>query len=1032
MTLKRNLLSVAIASALFAVPASDLLAQPASQAGSAAPMQLAQAQQAGTIQGRVTDEGTGASLQGAIVEIPALNISTTVNTEGRFTLLRVPAGSHSLVVRYIDRETQEAMVAVQSSGTVAQNFALRRLGSTATAEEIVVYGRMIADAEAAALQRQLAANNVGNVLASDSIGRFPDQNAADALGRVPGISIERDQGQARYVNVRGAPAEFSSIAFNGVAAPTPSQGGRSARFDTISNDVIKSIEVVKAVTPDRPADSIGGFINVETKGAFDYEGFKIDAAIAHGTKELGGGALEQYQITASNTFFNDTVGVLVSGSVFTDNKLTDSQESRWRVENDGQVWSRHYDQRPYELVRENQSMNVKLDWRPVENLELYANYIASEFTDFEIRNLIAMDMDDSHYGHIRSRTGYDASVSSPLKGTVLGINVDANFNTRTDLQSVASSQLGGVWTADTMTVSWVGGFNRSESIRGRDSAYFQYLIPRYAPTSATDPTPRNPSVSMTYDYTDPDFPQIGVFTTAVNADGTLALGQRLAGVPIDALQLRDVEISDTKGQVDDVFFNFDVEMPWMPFGVSSDLKFGGRVSQRNATLRDTDLEVNASQIGGLNLDTSFSQITNGRMPTSNFPMPAMFVSERDKSLPQRQKIFDAASSIGAVWTQDNVWRRFYDVDENNSAAYLMNTFHFDQFDIIAGIRVEKTEMSGRGISALDRSGLRSVLRSGGEKTLADLFAARDASGSPLLEYVDAKTDYIDWYPALHINYRPLENLVFRLAYTESILRPSYSQFAPNRSIGEDSDLEPGGTVSISGGNPGLKPYYSRNVDAYAEYYMPYRGILSLGFFAKRIDDPIFNATQTVDGAPFGFPNNDVRLSGPLNGSDARINGVEFNYSQQFGFLPEPWDGFGASFNYTYSDDSAKTPPLFNPATGLNDGFSRETGLSGASSTTYNASVFFEKFGVSTRLAYQYRSTWVNTIDLGNPELDRFWDDRPSLDLSFRYSISENWMLLLDANNLTNEFGRRYNGDRSNVYEIESFGRSYMAGVRMSF
>lgn len=88
--------------------------------------------------------------------------------------------------------------------------------------------------------------------------------------------------------------------------------------------------------------------------------------------------------------------------------------------------------------------------------------------------------------------------------------------------------------------------------------------------------------------------------------------------------------------------------------------------------------------------------------------------------------------------------------------------------------------------------------------------------------------------------------------------------------------------------------------------------------------------------------------------------------------------------------------------------------------------------MSTRLAYQYRSTWVNSIDLGNPELDRFWDDRPSLDLSFRYSISENWMLLLDANNLTNEFGRRYLGDRRYVYEIESFGRSYMAGVRMSF
>lgn len=467
-------------------------------------------------------------------------------------------------------------------------------------------------------------------------------------------------------------------------------------------------------------------------------------------------------------------------------------------------------------------------------------------------------------------------------------------------------------------------------------------------------------------------------------------------------------------------------------GVSSDAKFGGRASQRTATRRDNRMFVAPQSVAGMNIDTSYAAIIDSRIPKTDFPQLTMFMSNPNKSFAQRQTIFDAANGINAVWTENQVWSSFHDVDENNYAMYAMNTFHFDQFDIIAGLRVEKTEMSGGGISPLNRSGLTNVLRSGGQISLDQLFAARDADGKPLLEYVRAKNDYIDWFPALHINYRPLENLVFRLAYTESILRPSYSQFAPNRTVGDDSDLEPGGTISISGGNPGLKPYYSQNVDAYVEYYMPYRGILSFGLFGKWIDDPIFGSTQTVAGDPFGFPNNEVRLSGPLNGSDGRIQGFEFNYSQQFGFLPEPWDGIGASINYTYADDSAKTPPLFNPATGRNDGLARETGLTGASSTTYNASVFFEKYGVSTRLAYQFRSTWVNSIDLGNPDLDRFWDDRPSLDLSFRYSINESWMLLLDANNLTNELGRRYNGDKRYIYELEGFGRSYMAGVRMSF
>ncbi|MEL6415349.1 MAG: TonB-dependent receptor, partial [Pseudomonadota bacterium] len=248
----------------------------------------------------------------------------------------------------------------------------------------------------------------------------------------------------------------------------------------------------------------------------------------------------------------------------------------------------------------------------------------------------------------------------------------------------------------------------------------------------------------------------------------------------------------------------------------------------------------------------------------------------------------------------------------------------------------------------------------------------------------------------------------------------------------DSDENPGGILFISGGNPALEPLRARSFDAYAEWYLPHRGLLSFGVFHKDIDDPIFNAVQELDGAAFGFPQNRVRLSGPLNGSDASITGFEFNYSQQFGFLPEPWDGFGTSINYTQAEDEAQTPPLFNEATGLNDGASRESGLAGASDETYNLSIFYEKYGISTRLTYQYRSAWLNAINLSNPDQDRFWDERASLDFSFRYAQNENITYFLDANNLTDEFGRRYNGNTNNVYEVEGFGQSYLAGIRVSF
>ena len=343
------------------------------------------------ITGVVRAEDRDVRLVGATVSIDAINLTTTTDSEGRFAIRRLAAGSYDVRVRYVDREPFVTTVQISGNETETLDVRLERVGRTAGLEEVVVTGRMIADSEAAALSRQRAADSVKNILAADSIGRFPDQNAADALGRVPGISVERDQGTARFVNVRGAPADFTNIAFNGVAAPTPSRGGRSARFDTVSNNVIKSIEVVKAVTPDIPADSIGGFINVETNGAFDRPGLNLDVAVGTGIKELGGGSLNQAQITVSNTFFDDSVGLLVSADTFEDNRVIDNVEGDFSVI-EGQLWPREVDWRNYRGNRENNSLNVRLDWRPLDLHGFYVNFVSSEFRDFEIRDKNEYDL----------------------------------------------------------------------------------------------------------------------------------------------------------------------------------------------------------------------------------------------------------------------------------------------------------------------------------------------------------------------------------------------------------------------------------------------------------------------------------------------------------------------------------------------------------------------------------------------------------------------------------------------------------------
>ena len=978
----------------------------------------AQSTEIGRLDGVVTDAVQGTFLRGASVEIPALNIKTETDSEGRFALRRVPAGTHEVKINYIGRSEVTQTVTIAAGQTEVIEIGLARIGTDLVQDTIMVVGTPIADSEAAALSRQKNNDNVSNIIASDSIGRFPDRNAADALGRVAGISIERDQGQARFVNVRGAPAEFSTIAFNGVAVP--SAGNGSARFDTIPNDVIGSIEVVKAITPDLPADSIGGFINIETSGAFDKgEDLSVDAELALGVKELGGGELFNSQLTVSNVFLDGKLGVLASGSFFHDNKVTDNTENRFE-DVDGTIFSRQADFRLYRLERQNTSGNLRFDFRPNDNHSFFWNTVFSEFSDFEQRDQHIYDFDDAEYGDIDDDdpiTGGVAIGNTPVRGTIYGVELDATFNMREDIESIFNTQIGGESDFDRFSLEWSAGFNETINAREPDSAYWEYDI-----NNGDD------GISVTYDYTVPDAPIVEVYDTVIDPNAVSAsnpegytLGDRLAGPPISQFVFENLETSDTEEVVEQYFGQFDIEYPWQPFGITSDLKFGARVALSEGTLEDTDLEVGDDVNDFVNTD--YANILTGNLSRATFPQPAMFEFGEDRSFNGRDEVFAAARANNLILTQGNIWENFYEFEENIYAIYLMNTFRFDNFDIIVGGRLEQTEWDATGnlLREQNEGDLEDFLEAGSNRgiTLDEIYA------TGLVEQVNASDDYIDFFPSLHFNYRPREDLVFRLAYTESIQRPSFEQLAPNRVIGEDSDENAGGTVFISGGNPDLEPYRAKSLDAYAEYYLPHRGLLSFGVFLKDIEDPIFGTTQTVPGAPFGFPNNDVRLSGALNGSDGEIKGFEFNYSQQFGFLPEPWDGFGTSINYTQAEDSAQTPVDVN-------GNSRDSGLSGASDETYNVSVFFEKYGVSTRLTYQYRSAWLNAVDLGDERLDRFWDERPSLDFSFRYAQNENITYFLDANNLTDEFGRRYNGVRSRVYEVEGFGRSVLAGVRVSY
>ncbi len=223
------------------VAAAALLAAPATAQTTLA---------AASVTGQVTDAAGGGFLEGASVEIPALGLRVSTDREGRFALPRVAPGTYELVVRYQGAAERRVSVTVAEGAPARADVALETLEGTSAdgAEEVVVVGsRPIAESEAAALQAQRASRSLVAVVSADSVGRLPDQNVAAAAGRLPGVAVQRDQGQARYLSLRGGPITWSTLSFDGVTVISPE--GRDSRFDSIPSAIATQIVVNKAVTP---------------------------------------------------------------------------------------------------------------------------------------------------------------------------------------------------------------------------------------------------------------------------------------------------------------------------------------------------------------------------------------------------------------------------------------------------------------------------------------------------------------------------------------------------------------------------------------------------------------------------------------------------------------------------------------------------------------------------------------------------------------------------------------------------------------
>ncbi|MBZ9650848.1 TonB-dependent receptor [Psychroflexus montanilacus] len=430
------------------------------------------------LSGKVIDVSNGRPLMGVNVIVVDMSIGTVTDRNGNY-VLRIPEGKHELSFNYLGFKKETLSIDLNQD-KIIDTVDLKSDISMINEVTINVnrYG------QAKALNEQKNADNIMNVISSDQIGRFPDQNVAEALQRVPGITITRDQGEGRFVQIRGTNPNLNSISINGEQIPSPEGDARFIALDVIPSNVLSSIEVNKAITPDMDGDAVGGSVNLKTLTPIEGQTiFNVTAASGYNNQVQDlSPVLAQGAITYGKRFGKDEkFGFLVAGSYDLDNRASNNNEMEY---DDGEV--EEVELRDYELTRERLGITSSFDYKFSPYSKIYLNAIYNRFGDQEFRRSVNVTTDA----------------------------VERELKDRYEVQSIFNASLGGEHPlGDNFDIDYMLSYSYAEN--DTPTEYVTIFGQEYEDNDGE-------SIDfMEFDTTDSDYPRFNVSSDAPSGAGVL-------------------------------------------------------------------------------------------------------------------------------------------------------------------------------------------------------------------------------------------------------------------------------------------------------------------------------------------------------------------------------------------------------------------------------------------------------------------------------------------------------------------------------
>jgi len=921
----------------------------------------------GTLAGRVSDSSGVKSLQSAEVEIVDLGRRAQSGADGVFRFADVPDGTYTLRAHYIGAAEVERQIVV-TGATLDADIRMGR-DADATIDNVLVIGQRAS--MASSLSRQRAADGVENVLSRDGIGQFPDQNVAESVRRIAGINVLNDQGEGRFVAVRGLDPNLNAASINGARVPAPEADVRSVALDVIPSELIESIEIKKSLTPDMDADTIGASIEINTTSAFDRDAPLLSFSGEGSYNDLNGEWSPKGSVDLS-TRLTDRLGIAGGVSYYQRKFSTDNIEmDGWSESEDGIAFADTLEYRDYDVERTRLGGSLSLDFRATDATTLYTKLVHSKFEDQEYRGRLTFEMDEEPRGGDANTAQFSSEDGE--------IQVTRDIKDRYEEQTITSLVAGGKTFAGSWTFDYSASYSKArEKENGSlDPVQFQQ---EFEGDGAFD---------VTFDYRNKVRPRYSIIT---GADAFADAGE----YEFDKIERTTLSLSEDE----EVAAKIDIERVFSLASGELAIKFGGKARQREKTY-DLQLDV----FDGFEGDFTLADVAAGQSyglaqvaPVPNGPATRDFFNANRSDFEHNDLDTQFESNVAD-----------YAADEDIYAGYVMGRLEQGRLRIVGGLRVEQTRLNiaGNLVELIPEGATRN-----GEVLEEDaVFVTRRRFDD----------EYTDWLPSINVRFEAADDVVLRAGVYRSVVRPQVGKLAPRFVVEESIDEDDDGNEVIARegefGNPSLKPFKAWNVDASAEWYLGGSGLLSGGVFYKDIEDFIIDVqfeSITFNGV---FADEAVI---PMNGDSAKVKGFELGYQQALSFVPGVLDGLLVGLNYTYTDAEG-------------DIGERKISLPAASKHTYNLMIGYEKGPLSLRATAAYRDQYLDELG-DSAEEDRLVEDHLQYDLSVKYHVTPQLQIFGEFVNLGDEpyVAFQRGPGRPRLLQYEEYSWTAKTGFRMSF